>query len=310
MILSGYVNYIDTFQKSIQSRHLDTKPVKATATLPPMQLRYAEMQGTGNRILVVDERGAACDPPTPEQVVQLSASTNVPGFDQLMWVTMPARAESVASYRVFNKDGSEVEQCGNGLRCVARLLAGEASNSELCLDSPVGRVDARLLEDGTVSVNMGEPEFTPEAIPFAASGVSLRYGIGLEGEAMDAAVLSMGNPHCVIDVAETASAPVERLGPLLERHERFPERVNVGFRRIANRRAIDLRVFERGVGETLACGTGAAAAVVAGIREGHLDDTVTVSLPGGKVVVSWRGPGKSVWLTGNAELLSQGSLDI
>ena len=311
MIFSGYVNYIDVFQKSIQSRHLDTKLVKATATLARMQLRYAEMQGTGNRILVVDERGTACDPPTPEQVARLRASADVPGFDQLMWITMPATEDSVASYRVFNNDGSEVEQCGNGLRCVARLLASEASDSELFLDSPAGRVDARLLDDGTVAVNMGEPVFSPGNIPFEASGEALRYVIDLDGsEAVEAAVVSMGNPHCVIDVAETAGAPVERLGPLLERHERFPERVNVGFRHVESRGAIDLRVFERGVGETLACGTGAAAAVVAGIREGRLDDTVTVSLPGGKVVVSWRGSGEPVWLTGNADLVSEGSLDI
>ena len=275
-----------------------------------MPLRYANMQGTGNRILVVDQRGAPVEPPSPARILELVDSAEAPGFDQIMWLAEPRTANSVASYRVFNNDGTEVEQCGNGLRCVARFLAGGAGDTELFLDSPAGRVEAQLLEDGAVSVNMGEPVFAPASIPFEASEEALRYEIDLGGDTVEAAVLSMGNPHCILDVASTRSAPVEELGPALEHHARFPERVNVGFRRISDRRAVDLRVFERGVGETLACGTGAAAAVVAGIREGRLDDTVTVSLPGGQVVVSFRGTGEPVWLTGNAELLSEGILDI
>ncbi len=274
-----------------------------------MQLRYTRMQGTGNRILVVDPRGTAADPPAPSVIRRLGASDEY-GFDQLMWITAPASPESAAAYRVFNNDGSEVEQCGNGLRCVARLLAREARDSRLVLDSPAGRVEARMLDDGLVAVDMGRPEFRPEKIPFVANAESLRYTIDVNGEHIECAVLSMGNPHCVVDVAETATAPVARLGPLLEHHERFPERVNAGFRHILSRRAIDLRVFERGAGETLACGTGACAAVVAGRREDRLDADVEVSLPGGQVVVSWRGPGEPVWLMGNAEVVSEGILDI
>ena len=274
-----------------------------------MQLRYASMQGTGNRILVVDRRGYAVEPPTAAEIRELGASATT-GFDQLMWLTPPTSDASVASYRVFNNDGSEVEQCGNGLRCVARLLADEATGSQLALDSPAGRVVAELVDDGTVAVNMGTPEFRPGRIPFVAEGEQLRYTIDVDGRTVDAAVLSMGNPHCVLDVEDTATAPVEQLGPVLEHHPRFPERVNVGFRRIRARDAIDLRVFERGAGETLACGTGACAAVVSGQRENRLDETVAVSLPGGQVVVSWRGPNEPVWLTGNAELTSEGTLDI
>ncbi len=275
-----------------------------------MPLRYVKMQGTGNRILVVDQRGTDAEPPAISQLITLGDPATGPGFDQLMWITPPASEDSVAAYRVFNNDGSEVEQCGNGLRCVARLLASEVDGSELILDSPAGRVAARLLDDGSVSVDMGEPEFRPDRIPFVADSEALRYDIEVDGETLDAAVLSMGNPHCVLDVPDTSRAPVATLGRTLEHHARFPARVNVGFRHIQSRGAIDLRVFERGAGETLACGTGACAAVVAGQREERLGDEVTVSLPGGQVVVSWRGPGNAVWLTGNAEIVSEGILDI
>jgi diaminopimelate epimerase len=157
---------------------------------------------------------------------------------------------------------------------------------------------------------MGPPELEPSRIPFAADARADRYLLSVDGEEYDVSVLSMGNPHCVLQVAETRAADVERLGPLIETHERFPERTNVGFMAIRGRKAIDLRVHERGVGETLACGTGACAAVVAGQRLGYLDDAVTVSLPGGQLMVSWRGGGETVWLTGNAELISEGSIDL
>jgi diaminopimelate epimerase len=157
---------------------------------------------------------------------------------------------------------------------------------------------------------MGPPEFEPSRIPFVADARADRYLLAVDGADYDVSVLSMGNPHCILQVAETQTADVERLGPLIEIHERFPERTNVGFMAIRGRKAIDLRVYERGVGETLACGTGACAAVVAGQRLGYLDDTVAVSLPGGQLMVSWRGGGETVWLTGDAELISEGSIDL
>jgi len=279
-------------------------------TLALMPSPYARMHGAGNRILVVDRRGAMPEPPGREQLVRLADEACGPGFDQLMWLSAPVRDDSVAAYRVFNSDGSEVEQCGNGLRCVARFLAREATDGELRFDSPAGPVTARLLDDGGVAVNMGAPIFEPQRIPFVADAEAPEYRLEVGGTDYRVAVLSMGNPHCVLDVDDTRAAPVATLGPLIERHARFPERVNAGFRTILSEREIDLRVYERGAGETLACGTGACAAVVAGRRDERLAETVAVNLPGGQLVVSWRGPGAPVWLTGNAELIDEGILEL
>ena len=279
-------------------------------TLAHMPTPYARMHGAGNRILVVDRRTAGPGSPDREQLLRLADESSGPGFDQMMWLSPPVREGSAAAYRVFNCDGSEVQQCGNGIRCVARFLATEATAGELTLDGPAGPVTARLLDDGRVAVNMGAPIFDPQRIPFLADHEALGYELDVGGREYRVAVLSMGNPHCVLEVDETSTAPVETLGPLIERHARFPERVNAGFRTILDEHEIDLRVYERGAGETLACGTGACAAVVAGRREGRLDETVTVNLPGGQLVVSWRGPGAPVWLTGSAELIDEGILEL
>lgn len=275
-----------------------------------MPTPYARMHGAGNRILVVDCRAGKPGSPDREQLIRLADESTGPGFDQLMWLVPPIREGSVAAYRVFNADGSEVQQCGNGLRCVARLLAEEATAGELTLDSPVGPVTARLLDDGRVTVDMGAPIFDPARIPFIADREAVEYDLDVGGREYRVAVLSMGNPHCVLEVDDTRTAPVATLGPLIERHPRFPERVNAGFRTILHEHEIDLRVYERGAGETLACGTGACAAVVAGRRDGRLDEKVAVNLPGGQLVVSWRGPGAPVWLTGSAELIDEGILEL
>ena len=228
-----------------------------------------------------------------------------------MWVTMAKDPTHLASYRVFNADGSEVEQCGNGVRCVARILAGDRQSSDaFTLESPAGLVSARLIEGGRVSVSMGAPEFEPGRIPFVAEKRSLPYSLEVDGRNLEILVVSMGNPHCILQVADVTAAPVGKLGPILEHHPRFPERTNVGFMRLRDRANIELRVHERGVGETLACGTGASAAVVCGRELGLLDSEVTVSLPGGKVVVSWLGGCDPVWLTGDAELISEGTVDV
>ncbi len=279
-------------------------------TLARMPLRYSSMEGAGNRILVIDTRAAPVDPPGPDVLRRLADTSSGPGFDQLMWLYEASRPTSVASYRVFNSDGSEVEQCGNGLRCVARLLEDEATDGRLQLDSPSGRVAAELRDDGRVTVNMGVPRFEPGDIPFVAEATQDEYELAVADRTIRIAAVSMGNPHCVVDVDDVRTAPVAELGPMLENHERFPDRVNAGFRQLENRRQIHLRVYERGAGETLACGTGACAAVVTGQASGRLDDTVTVTLPGGQLMVSWRGPGEPVWLTGNAELIEEGTLNL
>ena len=276
-----------------------------------MKVRYTKMRGTGNQILVVDQRENDASPPDVDRLRELGNAAIGPGFDQLMWITKSTDAAFAARYRIFNADGSEVEQCGNGVRCVASYLADQPGHPlEFTLLSPAGAIEAHVDDDGLVAVSMGVPEFDPAAIPFVARQRADRYELDVDGLSYDISAVSMGNPHCVLLVDDVETAPVETLGPHIETHPRFPERANVGFMRIAGRDRIDLRVFERGVGETAACGTGACAAVVAGQRLGLLDDTINVSLPGGQLVVSWRGGSEPVWLTGNAETISEGFMDL
>ncbi len=274
-----------------------------------MQLAFMKMQGAGNRIVVVDERLQDRPPPTAEQLRRLGDEASGPGFDQLMWVGPPSNPAMDASYRVFNADGSEVEQCGNGVRCVVRMLSDQQDDKRrFVLESPAGPVEAERLEDGRVTVNMGAPEFEPARIPFEADAQSDRYELDVAGELLEIACVSMGNPHCILQVDDVTTADVHRLGELIESHERFPTRTNVGFMRVLDRSTIDLRVFERGVGETLACGTGACAAVVSGIRRGLLDEDVRVAVPGGELMVSWRGD--EAWLSGQVTLEDEGSIDL
>ena len=276
-----------------------------------MKVRYSKMHGTGNHILVVDQRETNASPPDAGRLKELGNEDTGPGFDQLIWVTKSSDPAFAASYRIFNTDGSEVEQCGNGVRCLASYLAGQPGHPlAFTLQSPAGPIAARVDDDGLVTVSMGAPEFEPAAIPFDADRRAERYELDVDGRSYDVSAVSMGNPHCVLQVDDVETAPVETLGPRIETHPRFPEKANVGFVRIAGRDRVDLRVFERGVGETAACGTGACAAVVAGQRLGFLDDTVDVRLPGGQLVVSWRGGSEPVWLTGNAETISEGFMDL
>jgi diaminopimelate epimerase len=276
-----------------------------------MQLRYFKMLGAGNRILVVDQRDDNLPPPSASQLRRLASDSSGPGFDQLMWVGPPRAASAAASYRVFNADGSEVEQCGNGARCVVAMLAREDdSQQSFTLESPAGLIEATLVDNENVAVNMGPPEFDPTRVPFVAAGRQDSYQIEVAGQTVVASVLSMGNPHCVIQVDDIATAAVGELGPALENHARFPAAANIGFMCVRDRENIDLRVHERGVGETLACGTGACAAVVAGQQSGQLGERVAVQLPGGQLMVSWRGGAEPVWLTGNAELIGEGTIDL
>ena len=274
-----------------------------------MQLSFRKMHGAGNDFLVVDQREGAQDELAPEAIRQLSDRRLGVGFDQLMLISPPRDADSVADYRVFNADGSEVEQCGNGVRCVAWVIS-QGGEQEFTIGSPAGLVAVRILGENSVSVNMGPPEFEPANIPFLAESRAPAYGLEAGGESVSVSALSMGNPHCVLQVDRVADADVSTLGPLIETHERFPNGANVGFMAIQNRGQIDLRVHERGVGETKACGTGACAAVVAGRMLDKLDEDVEVSLPGGQLMVSWSGESASVWLSGNAELTYEGTLNI
>jgi diaminopimelate epimerase len=274
-----------------------------------MQLSFRKMHGAGNDFLVIDRREGVQDIPLPETIRQLADRRTGVGFDQLMWIGPPQDTDTLAHYRVFNADGSEVEQCGNGVRCVAWVIAQD-DGQEFTLGSPAGPVPVRILGGNSVAVSMGRPEFEPARIPFDAEDRAPVYALDAGGRTLSVSVLSLGNPHCVLQVDEVADADVATLGPLIETHERFPSHTNVGFMAIRNPEQIDLRVHERGVGETMACGTGACAAVVAGRILDELDQDVEVRLPGGQLMVSWPGESASVWLSGNAELTYEGTLDI
>ena len=276
-----------------------------------MQIPYLKMHGTGNLILVVDQRAEKLPPPSAQVIRELGNEESGPGFDQMMWISPASDDSGIASYRVFNADGSEVEQCGNGVRCVAKYLAGnDGTGAEFSLQSPAGLVAAHVSLDGLVAVSMGTPEFEPMRIPFAAESTTDSYRLSIADDEIEISVVSMGNPHAILQVADVSMAPVAALGPKIEHHPRFPEMTNVGFMRIQDRQNIELRVHERGVGETAACGTGACAAVVSSQQRGLLDEEVHVHLPGGEVMVSWRGGDATAWLKGNAELINEGMMDL
>jgi len=264
-----------------------------------MQLKFTKMHGLGNDFLVA--RGA--EPPAAEVIRALADRHTGVGFDQLLWLSEPISAETDVYYRIYNADGGEVEQCGNGVRCIARYLAGESPDTDRLwrLGFPGGVVNAQLQPDGDVAAEMAVPSFEPDDLPLIApAGRASTYRVSASGEAVEFAAVSMGNPHAILRVDNIDTAPVERLGPLLESHECFPNRANIGFMQVTGPAHIRLRVFERGVGETRACGTGACAAVVAGRQAGLLDQEVTVSLPGGELRVRWPGEGAPVWLIGEA----------
>lgn len=278
-----------------------------------MQLDFIKMHGAGNDFIVLDAPTTAGLPLTAGDWRQLADRRSGIGFDQALVLEPSRNGDAVAYYRIFNADGSEVEQCGNGVRCLAELLRrrGLARNGRLRLDSPAGPIEAELGTPGRVAVDMGEPAFTPESVAFDAAGEpGPRYHIDLPGNRVEFAIASMGNPHAVLDVDDVTRAPVAETGALIERHPRFRRRVNVGFRQILTREHMRLRVFERGVGETLACGTGACAAAATGILAGTLDAQVRIDLPGGTLIVRWNGPGTRLWLEGPAEVSFTGRFEL
>jgi diaminopimelate epimerase len=279
--------------------------------LGAMQLDFTKMHGLGNDFIVFDApRDGKL--PTPAQWRALSARHTGIGFDQALVLEPPRRAGTDVYYRIFNADGGEVEQCGNGVRCLAAFLnrRGADKGRELVLDSPAGPIRARVHDANLISVDMGAPNFDPKSLPFEASAEAHVYPLVVAGTEVEIGAVSMGNPHAVLTVASVAAAPVDRLGPAIERHPRFPNRVNVGFMEVVDRSHIKLRVFERGVGETLACGTGACAAVAVGRRHGHLDATVEVQLPGGALEITWNAPGEHIWMKGATAVSFTGRVEI
>ncbi len=276
-----------------------------------MRLEFTKMHGLGNDFIVFDAPAGSA-PPAAAALRRLADRHTGIGFDQALMLEPPRRAGTAVYYRIFNADGIEVEQCGNGARCIAALLArrGLAQGADLTMDSPAGGIRARIGPQGLVSVDMGIPDFNPAALPFDATTEAHVYPLDVAGNEIEIGAVSMGNPHAVLTVTSVAAAPVDRLGPAIERHPRFPKRVNVGFMEIVDRGHIRLRVFERGTGETLACGTGACAAVAVGRRHGRLDERVAVHVAGGELTIEWPGPGRNIWLTGPAEVSFTGSVEI
>lgn len=232
------------------------------------------------------------------------------GFDQLLVVEAPYDPETDFHYRIFNADGSEVEQCGNGARCFARFVTmkGLTNKYSIRVSTKKGKILLKLEGEDQVMVNMGVPEFEPNKIPFKAKQAEKTYILRAGHHTLFCGSVSMGNPHVVTVVDDVATANVEEIGPLLESHERFPERVNAGFMQVLSRDKINLRVYERGAGETQACGTGACAAVAVGIQQGLLDSSVEVSLPGGKLRIDWQGEGKPLFMTGSATHVFDGQI--
>lgn len=275
-----------------------------------MRLPFVKMHGLGNDFMVVLDQPDTVVP-AAAVIRHLADRREGVGFDQLLWIEEPRTPGTDAYYRVFNADGSEVEQCGNGLRCIARLLGDRPdARDSLRLECRAGLFDARPGGPDRTSVSMGEPCFRPDLVPIAAPAEAPVYRIEAGGRTVEVSALSLGNPHCVLFVDDVDEAAVSSLGPLLETHPVFPERCNVGFLQVLRRDRCHLRVWERGVGETRACGSGACAAVVAGTRRGLFDEEVRVRLPGGDLMVSWRGPGEVVWLTGPAEYAFEGTVTL
>jgi diaminopimelate epimerase len=273
-----------------------------------MKLSFTKMNGLGNDFMVLPWPSDQVAP-AAELVRRWADRRRGVGFDQLLLVDSEHPAGGDASYRVFNADGGEVEQCGNGVRCLARYLAPRLGN-ELTLVSAAGAVAARVRSGDEVSVDLGVPDFRPAALPFLVPHERDRYQLDVEGRSVELGAVSMGNPHAVIAVDAVANAPVAELGPALQRHASFPHSVNVGFMERQSERRIRLRVYERGAGETLACGTGAAAAVAVGRRWGQLGEEVEVELPGGVLRVNWPGPGTPLWQTGPTTAVYEGSIEL
>ena len=276
-----------------------------------MRLKFTKMHGAGNDFVVVDATRAPFT--LDARGIRRLADRHVGiGFDQML-VVEPARSRDTDFYyRIFNCDGGEVSQCGNGARCFVRYVhdRGLSAKNPLRVETRSGIIEPRLETDARVTVNMGVPVFEPARIPFVAERRASTYALEVGGRTLEISAVSMGNPHAVQVVADVDAAAVASDGPLIERHSRFAERVNAGFMQIVDRRHIKLRVFERGAGETLSCGTGACAAVAAGIARGLLDSPVTVETRGGALEIAWPGEAQPVSMTGPAQSVFEGEIEV
>ncbi|MEJ2513774.1 MAG: diaminopimelate epimerase [Gammaproteobacteria bacterium] len=281
-----------------------TAPNAHAAVVP-----FSKMEGLGNDFMVVDARGFSFDPPGARVRALADRRTGV-GFDQLLVLEDPGTDDAAFAYRIWNADGEAVAQCGNGARCLAWLWARELSPGagRFVMASPAGPVEATV-EDGRVSVCMGEPAFDPARVPMKATSEAARYTIDVQGNPVELGAVSMGNPHAVIVVDDVAAAPVATLGPAVESHPAFPERVNVGFVQQLDSGHLALRVHERGCGETRACGTGACAAAAVLRDRGQTDPGVDVDLPGGRLRIRWEGRGHALWMSGPARKVFEGSVE-
>jgi diaminopimelate epimerase len=274
-----------------------------------MQLTFTKMHGLGNDFVVVDaiSQTVRLD---PDQVRVIADRHFGVGCDQVLLVEPPRRPGTDFRYRIYNADGGEVQQCGNGARCFARFVRdhGLTSLDTITVETAGGIIRLYLEADGQVTVDMGVPDFRPAALPFVTDAEASQYPLAVPGGVAEIGAVSMGNPHAVVRVGDLETAEVGRLGPAIATHERFPEGVNAGFMQVLTPEHIRLRVHERGVGETLACGTGACAAVAVGRDGGLLAERVRVDLPGGTLQIRWSGRGEPVWMTGPAVSVFEGHL--
>ena len=276
-----------------------------------MRLKFTKMHGLGNDFVVFDATVNPLDLGSA-QFRQIADRHFGIGCDQILLVEKPREAGTDFHYRIFNADGGEVEQCGNGARCFVRFVHehGLTDKREIRVGTRAGIIVPRLEADGCVTVNMGVPIFEPAAIPFVAERRQVTYPLEVSGRTIEISAVSMGNPHAVQVVADAATAPVTAEGPQIENHERFPRRVNAGFMQIVSRTRVVLRVWERGAGETLACGTGACAAAVSGITRGLLDEGIQITTRGGELSILWRGEGTPVMMTGPASTVFEGEIEL
>ncbi len=276
-----------------------------------MRLRFTKMHGLGNDFVVFDAVSQDVEL-SRKQLIGIADRHFGIGCDQILLVEPPRDASTDFYYRIFNADGGEVAQCGNGVRCLARFVADKkmTGKAEISVATASGVMVAKLEENGLVTVNMGAPQFEPRKIPFIAGGIETTYRLEVGGETIEISALSIGNPHAVQVVADVESAALGTQGALIEAHARFPQKVNAGFMQILNRSSIKLRVYERGSGETLACGSGACAAVVAGIRLGLLANQVLVQTRGGELTILWKGDAHAVMMTGPAITVFEGEINL
>jgi len=276
-----------------------------------VRIKFTKMHGLGNDFVVLDAVSQALSL-TPEQARFLADRHFGVGCDQVLVVEKPSRSDADFRYRIFNADGGEVEQCGNGARCFVRFVheKGLTAKRAIRVETQGGLIEPRLEDDGLVTVDMGVPRFEPSHVPFVTDSDALVQPLHVDGTAVAITAVSMGNPHAVQVVDDVRLAPVAEQGPRMENHPRFPQRVNAGFMQVVDRHAIRLRVYERGAGETLACGSGACAAVAAGIARGLLDSPVRVSTRGGELTIAWGGPGRPVLMTGPAVTVFDSEIEI